>query len=59
MSRIGASWFTVRRRMLSGYLSAVYDEALAGWNRHIFDRPNHAAGGKTKREMTEVVWCNF
>jgi DNA adenine methylase len=45
--------------MLSGYPSALYDEALAGWARHTFDMPNHAAGGKRKGRETEVVWCNF
>jgi DNA adenine methylase len=45
--------------MLSGYPSALYDSALAGWNRHDFDLANHAAGGAKKRRMTEAVWCNF
>jgi DNA adenine methylase len=45
--------------MLSGYPSKLYDAALAGWNRHTFDLPNHAANGKEKRRETEVVWCNF
>jgi DNA adenine methylase len=44
--------------MLSGYPSNLYDTALAGWNRHTFDLPNNAAGGKEKRRMTEVLWCN-
>jgi DNA adenine methylase len=45
--------------MLSGYPSPLYDEALAAWNRHTFDLPNHAAGGAVKRRMTEALWCNF
>jgi DNA adenine methylase len=45
--------------MLSGYASPLYDSALKGWKRHTFDLPNNAAGGETKRRMTEVVWCNF
>jgi DNA adenine methylase len=45
--------------MLSGYPSALYDRALAGWTRHTFDLPNNAAGGKTKGRETEVLWCNF
>lgn len=45
--------------MLSGYRSKMYDEVLSDWNRHDFDMPNNAAGGKTKRRMTECVWCNF
>lgn len=45
--------------MLSGYPSPLYDDALAGWNRHTFDLPNNAAGGSAKRRMTEALWCNF
>jgi DNA adenine methylase len=47
------------RVMLSGYPSPLYDRYLAGWNRPGFDLPNHAAGGRSKRRMTERVWCNF
>jgi DNA adenine methylase len=45
--------------MLSGYPSALYDAALAGWTRHTFDLPNNAAGGSKKGRETEVLWCNF
>ena len=45
--------------MLSGYPSELYDGQLAGWTRHTFDLPNHAASGKEKRRETEVLWCNF
>jgi DNA adenine methylase len=45
--------------MLSGYPSELYDSVLRDWNRHEFDLPNNAAGGKTKRRMIEVLWCNF
>jgi site-specific DNA-adenine methylase len=45
--------------MLSGYPSALYDGALAGWNRHAFDVPNHASGARAKGRETEVLWCNF
>jgi DNA adenine methylase len=45
--------------MLSGYPSELYDTRLRGWTRHEFELPNQAAGGKQKRRMTEVVWCNF
>jgi DNA adenine methylase len=45
--------------MLSGYPSEAYDRRLRGWTRHEFALPNQAAGGKRKRRMTEVVWCNF
>jgi len=45
--------------MLSGYPSALYESALGKWTRHTFELPNNAAGGETKRRMTEVLWCNF
>jgi DNA adenine methylase len=45
--------------MLSGYPCRLYDTTLASWNRHSFDLPNNAAGGKAKGRETEVVWCNF
>jgi DNA adenine methylase len=47
--------------ILSGYPSALYDGYAEryGWARHTFDVANHAAGGKTKRRMTEVCWMNF
>jgi DNA adenine methylase len=44
--------------LLSGDRSELYDERLRGWTRHEFDLPNQAAGGRQKRRMTEVVWCN-
>jgi DNA adenine methylase len=47
------------RVMLSGYRSPLYDRYLADWNPHGFDLPNHAAGGRSKRRMRDVVWCNF
>lgn len=45
--------------MLSGYRSQLYDDMLADWQRVDFDLPNNAAGGASKRRMTECVWCNF
>ena len=45
--------------MLCGYRSGLYDKELAGWTRHEFDLPNNLASGKTKRRMTECLWCNF
>jgi DNA adenine methylase len=47
--------------LLSGYPSAMYENFAAQhrWRSHPFDRANQAAGGKTKKRMTEVVWCNF
>jgi len=45
--------------MLSGYPNPVYDQELAGWNRQDFAIDNKAAGGETKRQMTESLWMNF
>jgi DNA adenine methylase len=45
--------------ILSGYANRLYDNALRSWTRHTFDFANHAAGGESKRRMTEVLWCNF
>jgi len=45
--------------MLSGYPNDLYDQEISDWNRHEFIIDNKAAGGKTKRTMTEVVWMNF
>lgn len=49
------------RFLLSGYRSDLYDDwaAACKWNRHDFQIDNKAAGGKTKRMMTECVWTNF
>lgn len=49
------------RFLLSGYPSALYDAAAErrGWHRTDFDLANHAAGGESKRRMTECVWTNF
>jgi DNA adenine methylase len=45
--------------ILSGYANDLYDAALARWKRHEVEVANHAAGGREKRRMTEVLWCNF
>jgi DNA adenine methylase len=45
--------------MISGYRDRMYDYVLRSWNRHDFVLPNHTAGGRNKRRMTECVWCNF
>jgi DNA adenine methylase len=45
--------------IVSGYASPLYDEALAAWRRVEVELANHSSGGKTKRRMTEVLWCNF
>jgi DNA adenine methylase len=45
--------------ILSGYASPLYDTALASWRREEVSLANHSAGGRSKRQMTEVLWCNF
>jgi len=47
--------------LLSGYRSELYDDCAAanGWRRHDFDLPNNAAGGDSKRRMTECLWLNY
>jgi len=45
--------------MLSGYPNELYDQALGGWNRYDRKIDNKVSGGKTKRQMTESLWCNF
>jgi DNA adenine methylase len=45
--------------ILSGYANVLYDRELASWSRHSVEVPNHAAGGKQKRRMVEVLWTNF
>lgn len=44
--------------LLSGYRSELYDDWARShdWKRHDFELPNNAAGGTTKRRMTECVW---
>jgi len=45
--------------VISGYDCDLYRERLAKWQRYAFELPNNAAGGDSKRRMTEVVWCNY
>jgi DNA adenine methylase len=42
--------------VLSGYASALYDEMLAGWDRHEFE-VWEGQGGRSDRR-TEVLWSN-
>jgi DNA adenine methylase len=42
--------------ILSGYANPLYDDVLVGWNRHIFEMPNHSGQGKTKQRRVEVLW---
>lgn len=48
------------RFLLSGYSSELYlwAQQTYGWKRHDFEVANSAAGGETKRRMTECVWSN-
>jgi DNA adenine methylase len=45
--------------ILSGYPSALYDTMLKGWHVVDVDIANHAAGGQSKRRMTERLWFNY
>jgi DNA adenine methylase len=45
--------------MLSGYRSEMYDAALSSWRRYEFDQANQAAGGSSKRRMTECLCLNW
>jgi DNA adenine methylase len=56
---LGALLAVKGKVILSGYPSALYGSTLAGWTRRELDLPNNAAGGRAKRRMTEVLWCNF
>lgn len=49
------------RFLLSGYPSKLYASyaKMQGWTCHEKKIDNKAAGGKTKRRMTECVWTNF
>ncbi len=51
----------VGKFILSGYRSELYDDfaSACGWTRRDFELPNQAAGGETKRRMTECLWMNF
>lgn len=55
----GQDWQPQSKFMLSGYNSDLYESYLNGWRKVEFDRANSAAGGKTKRRMTECVWMNY
>ena len=47
--------------MISMYRHRIYDALVDQhkWNRVDFSLPNNAAGGATKRRMTECLWMNF
>lgn len=45
--------------ILSGYPSDLYEELYGKWRRTEFEMANHAAGGKSKARMREVLWTNW
>jgi DNA adenine methylase len=45
--------------VLSGYPSGLYDELYRSWRTVNIEIANHAAGGKTKSRMREVLWMNW
>jgi DNA adenine methylase len=45
--------------VLSGYPSALYDDLYGSWRTVEIDIPNHAAGGRQKTRMREILWLNF
>jgi hypothetical protein len=47
------------RVAISGYANELYDMVLRDWERHTWDLPNNAAGGKAKARETEVLWRNY
>jgi DNA adenine methylase len=49
------------RFLLCGYDNPLYARFAEkhGWERHVFDVPNNAAGGKEKRRMSEMILRNF
>lgn len=48
------------RAIVSMYRHPIYDTlSKNGWSRVDFDLPNNAAGGDTKRRMTECCWMNY
>lgn len=49
------------RFLLSGYRSAMYDEAAkaAGWNRFDIEIDNKSGSGKKKNKRVESLWMNY
>jgi DNA adenine methylase len=45
--------------LLSGYPSALYDTALAHWNRNTHRAVADSGGGAEKGGRVEVLWANF
>lgn len=52
-------WAPSAQYMLSGYDNELYNDYLSCWTKIEINRPNSAAGGSTKRIMTECVWVNY
>jgi DNA adenine methylase len=45
--------------VLSGYPSSLYGNIFRDWQTVEIEIPNHAAGGRQKTRMREVLWLNF
>lgn len=45
--------------LLSCYDCELYKQYLHNWRKHSFNIANHAAGGKSKRRMEEVIYMNW
>jgi DNA adenine methylase len=44
--------------VLSGYRSAIYDDALRSWDRHEIEMANNSGQTKVKSRRVEVIWLN-
>ena len=45
--------------MVIEYSKELYDQTLSAWTRYDRKIDNKVSGGKTKRKMTESLWCNY
>lgn len=45
--------------VLSGYDCEIYRDLYGDWKSVQMEIANHAASGKEKRPMTEVLWFNW
>lgn len=49
---------TQRQVLISGYANELYDERLAGWDRHILDTTRNTSSGKGSKKQEEVLWIS-